>query len=77
VDAVAGRAPTWSSRADGRLLGSTGFAFETPYRASTSYVFRGRLGRSYATKPSRHRRIAQKRRRQTLCVSSIMGDQRV
>lgn len=26
------------SRADGRLLGGTGLAFETPYRASTGYV---------------------------------------
>lgn len=38
------------SRADGRLLGGTGLAFETSYRASTGYVIaRGDWGRGYAT----------------------------
>jgi RimJ/RimL family protein N-acetyltransferase len=38
------------SRQDGRLLGGTGFAFETPYRASTGYVFaRDAWGHGYAT----------------------------
>ena len=38
------------SRADGRLLGGTGFAFETHYRASTGYVFaRDAWGHGYAT----------------------------
>ena len=38
------------SRADGRLLGGTGFAFETHYRASTGYVFaREAWGQGYAT----------------------------
>ena len=38
------------SRADGRLLGGTGFAFETHYRASTGYVFaRDAWGKGYAT----------------------------
>ena len=38
------------SREDGRLLGGTGFAFETHYRASTGYVFaREAWGRGYAT----------------------------
>jgi [ribosomal protein S5]-alanine N-acetyltransferase len=37
------------SRADGRLLGSTGFAFETPLRASTGYVLaRDAWGHGYA-----------------------------
>ena len=38
------------SREDGRLLGATGLAFETPYRASTGYVLaRDVWGRGYAT----------------------------
>jgi RimJ/RimL family protein N-acetyltransferase len=38
------------SREDGRLLGGSGFAFETPYRASTGYVFaRDAWGQGYAT----------------------------
>jgi ribosomal-protein-alanine N-acetyltransferase len=38
------------SRADGTLLGSTGLAFETPFRASTGYVFaRDAWGKGYAT----------------------------
>ncbi len=38
------------SRADGRLIGGTGFAFETHYRASTGYVFaRDAWGQGYAT----------------------------
>lgn len=38
------------SRADGTLLGSTGLAFETPYRASTGYVLaRDAWGKGYAT----------------------------
>jgi RimJ/RimL family protein N-acetyltransferase len=38
------------SRADGRLVGGTGFAFETHYRASTGYVFaREAWGKGYAT----------------------------
>jgi ribosomal-protein-alanine N-acetyltransferase len=38
------------SRADGRLLGGTGFAFETHYRASTGYVVaREAWGQGYAT----------------------------
>jgi RimJ/RimL family protein N-acetyltransferase len=37
-------------RATGALLGGTGFAFETPYRAATGYVFaRAAWGRGYAT----------------------------
>ena len=36
--------------ADGTLLRSTGFWFETPYRASTGYVFaRKAWGKGYAT----------------------------
>ena len=38
------------SRGDGRLLGGTGFSFETPYRASTGYVLaRDAWGKGYAT----------------------------
>jgi|SRR5437667_8815787 len=38
------------SRADGVLLGSTGLAFETAYRASTGYVLsRDAWGKGYAT----------------------------
>lgn len=38
------------SRADGTLLGGTGFGFETPYRAVTGYVFaKDAWGRGYAT----------------------------
>lgn len=38
------------SRADGRLLGGTGLAFETRYRASTGYVFaRDAWGQGFAT----------------------------
>jgi RimJ/RimL family protein N-acetyltransferase len=38
------------SRADGRLLGGTGLAFETRYRASTGYVLaRDSWGQGYAT----------------------------
>ena len=38
------------SRADGALLGSTGLAFETAYRASTGYVLsRDAWGMGYAT----------------------------
>jgi len=38
------------SRADGRLLGSTGLAFETPDRAATGYVLaKEAWGRGYAT----------------------------
>ena len=38
------------SREDGTLLGGTGFAFETPHRAATGYVFaRDAWGRGYAT----------------------------
>jgi RimJ/RimL family protein N-acetyltransferase len=38
------------SRTNGALLGGTGLAFETPYRASTGYVFaRDAWGRGYAT----------------------------
>lgn len=38
------------SRADGRLLGSTGLGFETPAQAVTGYVLaRGEWGRGYAT----------------------------
>lgn len=38
------------SRADGRLLGSTGFAFETAWRAETGYVFaKDAWGKGYAT----------------------------
>jgi RimJ/RimL family protein N-acetyltransferase len=38
------------SRADGTLLGSTGLAFETPYRASTGYVLaKDAWGKGYAT----------------------------
>lgn len=37
------------SKEGGRLLGSTGFAFETPFRASTGYVLaRDAWGRGYA-----------------------------
>lgn len=39
---------------DGRLLGSTGFLFETAYRASTGYVFaRDAWGKGYATEALR------------------------
>jgi len=42
------------SRADGQLLGSTGFAFETPYRAATGYVFaKDAWGKGYATEALR------------------------
>ena len=38
------------SREDGSLLGGTGLAFETPYRAATGYVFaRDAWGQGYAT----------------------------
>jgi ribosomal-protein-alanine N-acetyltransferase len=38
------------SRSDSNLLGSTGLAFETPYRASTGYVFaKDAWGNGYAT----------------------------
>jgi RimJ/RimL family protein N-acetyltransferase len=38
------------SRADATLLGGTGLAFETPFRAATGYVFaRNAWGRGYAT----------------------------
>jgi len=38
------------SRANGMLLGSTGLAFETPYRASTGYVLaKDAWGKGYAT----------------------------
>jgi [ribosomal protein S5]-alanine N-acetyltransferase len=38
------------SRADGALLGSTGYLFETPYRAMTGYVLaKDAWGRGYAT----------------------------
>ena len=38
------------SREDGRLLGGTGFGFETDYRAATGYVFaRDAWGQGYAT----------------------------
>lgn len=38
------------SRADGTLLGGTGFSFETRYRASTGYVLaRDAWGKGYAT----------------------------
>jgi [ribosomal protein S5]-alanine N-acetyltransferase len=37
------------AREDGRLLGSTGLAFETPYRAATGYVFaKDTWGNGYA-----------------------------
>jgi RimJ/RimL family protein N-acetyltransferase len=42
------------SRADGRLLGGTGLAFETTYRASTGYVLaRDSWGLGYATEAVR------------------------
>jgi ribosomal-protein-alanine N-acetyltransferase len=38
------------SRADGRLLGGSGFGFETPHRASTGYVLaKDAWGQGYAT----------------------------
>ena len=38
------------SLAEGTLLGSTGLSFETPYRASTGYVFaKDAWGKGYAT----------------------------
>ena len=38
------------SRADGRLLGGCGFAFEAPYRAAIGYVFaKDAWGQGYAT----------------------------
>lgn len=38
------------SREDGRLMGSTGLGFETPFRAATGYVLaRDAWGRGYAT----------------------------
>ncbi len=42
------------SRTDGRLLGSTGLDFETPYRAATGYVFaKDAWGMGYATESLR------------------------
>jgi RimJ/RimL family protein N-acetyltransferase len=42
------------SRADGMLLGSSGFTFETPYRAATGYVLaRDAWGQGYATETLR------------------------
>ncbi len=42
------------SRADGMLLGSTGLAFETPYRASTGYVLaKDTWRKGYATEALR------------------------
>jgi len=42
------------SRADGRLLGGSGFAFETPYRAAVGYVFaKDAWGQGYATETVR------------------------
>ena len=42
------------SRVDGELLGGTGLVFETPYRASTGYVFaRDAWGKGYATESLR------------------------
>lgn len=39
-----------ATRSDGRLVGSTGLAFETPWRAATGYVLaRDAWGRGYAT----------------------------
>jgi RimJ/RimL family protein N-acetyltransferase len=39
---------------DGRLIGGSGFAFETPYRASTGYVFaRDAWGQGFATETVR------------------------
>jgi RimJ/RimL family protein N-acetyltransferase len=38
------------SRADGRILGSTGLSFETPYRAATGYVLgRPHWGKGFAS----------------------------
>jgi ribosomal-protein-alanine N-acetyltransferase len=53
-DAEWGRSPAGPylvfTRADGVLVGSTGLAFETPYRAATGYVLaRDVWGRGYAT----------------------------
>jgi len=42
------------SRADGRLLGGTGFAFETPYRTAAGYVFaQDAWGQGFATEAVR------------------------
>ncbi|HJS75659.1 MAG TPA: GNAT family N-acetyltransferase [Vicinamibacteria bacterium] len=42
------------SRNDGRLLGSTGLGFETPFRAATGYVIaRDSWGQGYATEALR------------------------
>jgi RimJ/RimL family protein N-acetyltransferase len=42
------------SRNDGRLLGSTGLSFETPFRAATGYVLaRDSWGLGYATEALR------------------------
>ncbi len=42
------------SREDGRLLGGTGFAFETAFRAATGYVFaKDAWGQGYATEALR------------------------
>ena len=42
------------ARVDGRVLGGSGFAFETPQRASTGYVLaRDAWGRGYATETLR------------------------
>lgn len=42
------------SRADGTVLGSSGFTFETPYRAATGYVLaRDAWGQGYATETLR------------------------
>ena len=42
------------SKADGTLLGGSGFAFETPYRASTGYVLaKDAWGKGFATEAVR------------------------
>lgn len=46
--------PYLVSTRDGRLVGASGLAFETPYRASTGYVFaRDSWGRGFATETVR------------------------
>lgn len=70
------------SRDEGRLIGSTGLGFETPFRASTGYVLaRDSWGRGYATEALRAIvRLAPDlgvRRLYALCHPDQIASQRV